>query len=194
MQCITRQFFFLASNLIFLLSFSTCTSIRTYEELAIGVLNECYEEDEERSALLLVCELPFWGNSTCLTIAVNAEDMNFIAHSGVQNLLNQIWMGKISEETSMLQVGQMHRTWASKETYHFFRATLTKIQRIKMNHIWTQISCITTLEMHIWKKTITGVSLKPKGIKLQWNCKRSFVKITEIACLPGSANAMDKSR
>ena len=29
--------------------------------------------------------------------------------------------------------------WASKETYHFFRVTLTKIQSINMNHIWTQI-------------------------------------------------------
>ena len=32
----------------------------------------------------------------------------------------------------------IHR--ASKETYHFFRATLAKIQSIKMNNIWTQIS------------------------------------------------------
>ena len=30
--------------------------------------------------------------------------------------------------------------WASKETYHFFRATLTKIHFIKINNIWTQIS------------------------------------------------------
>ena len=29
--------------------------------------------------------------------------------------------------------------WASKETYHFFRATLTKIHAIKIN-IWTEIS------------------------------------------------------
>ena len=29
---------------------------------------------------------------------------------------------------------------ASKETFHFFTATLTKIHRIKINHIWTQIS------------------------------------------------------
>ncbi|XP_072174396.1 transient receptor potential cation channel subfamily M member-like 2 [Diadema setosum] len=72
----------------------------TYEDLAIGVLNECYEEDEERSALILVSELPHWGNSTCLTIAVNAMNKNFIAHSGVQNLLTEIWMGKISDETS----------------------------------------------------------------------------------------------
>ena len=31
---------------------------------------------------------------------------------------------------------QIH--WASKETYHFFRVTLSKIQSINMNHIWTQ--------------------------------------------------------
>ena len=30
--------------------------------------------------------------------------------------------------------------WASKETYHFFRVTLTKIHSIKINHIWTQIN------------------------------------------------------
>ncbi|XP_030829332.1 transient receptor potential cation channel subfamily M member-like 2 isoform X2 [Strongylocentrotus purpuratus] len=72
----------------------------TYEELAIGVLNECYIEDEKRSALLLVFELPSWGNSTCLSLAVEAMDKNFIAHPGVQSLLTQIWMGKISDKTS----------------------------------------------------------------------------------------------
>ena len=30
--------------------------------------------------------------------------------------------------------------WASKETDHFFRVTLTKIHNIKINNIWTQIS------------------------------------------------------
>ena len=30
--------------------------------------------------------------------------------------------------------------WASKETYHFFRATLTKIHFIKISNIWAQIS------------------------------------------------------
>ena len=37
-----------------------------------------------------------------------------------------------------------HLHWASKETYHFFRATLTKIHSIKINHIWTQISFNTS--------------------------------------------------
>ena len=34
--------------------------------------------------------------------------------------------------------------WASKETYHFFRATLTEIHAIKINNIWTQISFNTS--------------------------------------------------
>ena len=34
--------------------------------------------------------------------------------------------------------------WASKETYHFFGATLTKLHSNKMNHIWTQISFNTS--------------------------------------------------
>ena len=38
--------------------------------------------------------------------------------------------------------------WASKETYHFFRVTLTKIHSIKINHIWTQISFNTISEKH----------------------------------------------
>ena len=44
-------------------------------------------------------------------------------------------------------------TWLSiRETYHFFIATLTinsKIQSIKINHIWTQISYIVFLIKHI---------------------------------------------
>ncbi|XP_030849301.1 transient receptor potential cation channel subfamily M member 2-like isoform X2 [Strongylocentrotus purpuratus] len=71
-----------------------------FGELAIGVLNECYIENEEYSTLLLVCERPNWGNSTCLRLAMEAVDKNFIVHSGVQSRLTQIWMGKISDKTS----------------------------------------------------------------------------------------------
>ena len=34
----------------------------------------------------------------------------------------------------------MNVRWASTETYHFFWATLIKIQSIKMYHNWAQIS------------------------------------------------------
>ena len=77
--------------------------------------------------------------------------------------------------------------WASKETYHFFKATLSKIHCIKMNHIWTQINCINSCYAHQKKKKKSFLGSKRR--KMQWNCKRSFfpLKITETARLPGLA-------
>ena len=46
----------------------------------------------------------------------------------------------------------LHLHWASKETYHFFRGTLTKIRRIKLNHIWAQISFNTPYQAHLKHK------------------------------------------
>ncbi len=78
--------------------------ISEYETLAIGVLNECFGEDENRTADILIRELPNWGRVTSLSLAVAAENKNFIAHSGVQNLLSQIWLGKLSVENNSIMV------------------------------------------------------------------------------------------
>ena len=65
--------------------------------------------------------------------------------------------------------------WASKQTYHFFRAMFTEIHWIKINHIWTQINFNTK---HIWKR-------KQRYAKMWWNCKMPFFKIKESAhCEP----------
>ncbi|XP_070536806.1 transient receptor potential cation channel subfamily M member-like 2 isoform X1 [Ptychodera flava] len=69
-----------------------------YEEIASGVLTECYKDNEERALMLLVRELPFWGKSTCLRLAISADDKNFVAHSAAQNLLSIIWYGKLERE------------------------------------------------------------------------------------------------
>ena len=56
--------------------------------------------------------------------------------------------------------------WTSKETYHFFRATLTKIYAIKIDNIWTQI----LLNKNIWK---TQNFLASKRRKMRLNHERS---------------------
>ncbi|XP_077993111.1 transient receptor potential cation channel subfamily M member-like 2 [Glandiceps talaboti] len=71
---------------------------KEYEEMACGVLTECYKDDEERAQLLLVRELPFWGNSTCLRLGISADDKNYIAHAAAQNLLSIIWYGKLDRQ------------------------------------------------------------------------------------------------
>ncbi|XP_078586018.1 transient receptor potential cation channel subfamily M member-like 2 [Branchiostoma floridae x Branchiostoma japonicum] len=76
-----------------------------FEDLALGVLNECWGEDELRTQLLLVRELYLWGELTCLRIAISGDHLNFIAHSACQALLNNIWMGKMALDTSIIRVG-----------------------------------------------------------------------------------------
>ena len=55
--------------------------------------------------------------------------------------------------------------WASKETYHFFRATLTKIHHIKINHIWTQISYNSPREAHLKNQRIAFVKKEKNPVK-----------------------------
>ncbi|CAJ1079221.1 transient receptor potential cation channel subfamily M member 2 isoform X1 [Xyrichtys novacula] len=67
-----------------------------YEKHAIGVLTECHNNDEERAQKLLVRASPYWGRTTCLRLALEADDKSFVAQSGVQALLTQIWCGELS--------------------------------------------------------------------------------------------------
>ncbi|XP_077071926.1 transient receptor potential cation channel subfamily M member 2 isoform X3 [Siphateles boraxobius] len=69
-----------------------------YEKQAIGVFSECHSWDAQRAQRLLIRVSPSWGRSTCLWLALEADNKNFVAHSGVQALLTQIWCGELSVE------------------------------------------------------------------------------------------------
>ena len=78
--------------------------------------------------------------------------------------------------------------WASKETYHFFRATLTKIHSIKINHIWTQISFTALILLN---KNIRNTQdiLASKRRKYGLITKGHFSKIAETAHRASSERA-----
>ena len=65
--------------------------------------------------------------------------------------------------------------WASKETYQFFRATLTKIHAIKIYNICTQISFNNTPKIRISKNTRFSRVNAVKSLKVY------FSKIAETA-------------
>ncbi|XP_072300499.1 transient receptor potential cation channel subfamily M member 2 [Eucyclogobius newberryi] len=69
---------------------------KQYEKHAMDVFSACYSCDEERAHKLLVRVSPFWGRTTCLRLALEANNQNFVAQSGVQALLTQIWCGELS--------------------------------------------------------------------------------------------------
>lgn len=68
------------------------------------MLNTAYEINSDDAKLLLMREVPEFGNSTCLQIAKLAYDINFLSHICVQELLVKIWYNKISPDKSFIWV------------------------------------------------------------------------------------------
>ena len=63
-----------------------------------------YDSDPKNAKLLLIREIPQFGNSTCLQIAKIDNDQKFLAHMCVQELLVKLWFNRLSPEESILKV------------------------------------------------------------------------------------------
>uniref|UniRef100_A0A8C9VQT0 Transient receptor potential cation channel, subfamily M, member 2 n=1 Tax=Scleropages formosus TaxID=113540 RepID=A0A8C9VQT0_SCLFO len=75
-----------------------------YEQQAVGVFSECYAWNDQRAQKLLTRISPFWGRTTCLRLALEADDKSFVAHTGVQSLLTQMWCGELAVSNSSWKV------------------------------------------------------------------------------------------
>ncbi|KAB0359104.1 hypothetical protein FD754_003260 [Muntiacus muntjak] len=75
-----------------------------YEQRAIGVFTECYRKDEERAQKLLVRVSEAWGRTTCLQLALEAKDMKFVSHGGIQAFLTKVWWGQLSVDNGLWRV------------------------------------------------------------------------------------------
>ena len=64
---------------------------------ALDLLEECYEEDEEKTTTLITTSLSTYLSSgtTCLELAVSQKHQEFVAHSCAQYLLTDVWTGKM---------------------------------------------------------------------------------------------------
>ncbi|KAK3605981.1 hypothetical protein CHS0354_019660 [Potamilus streckersoni] len=75
-----------------------------FMNLSIGVLKECYSTDEIKAQCLLIRELPQWGATTCILIAVKADNKRFISQTACQDLFNSIWMGDMTQENGTVRL------------------------------------------------------------------------------------------
>lgn len=66
---------------------------REFKRLALGVLDQCFQTNEELTQQLLTYHLENWGGQTCLSLAVSIEYEEFLAHASCQALLTDIWTG-----------------------------------------------------------------------------------------------------
>ena len=69
--------------------------------MAIKVLNECYATNEKQTEAMITRELTQFPGHTCLSLANCSGQEEFVAHSSVQQLLNNAWTGVLkSREVS----------------------------------------------------------------------------------------------
>ncbi|XP_022086912.1 transient receptor potential cation channel subfamily M member 3-like isoform X2 [Acanthaster planci] len=74
---------------------------RWYENLAVELLSQCFEEDASFTRLLLCAQLDNWSEQTCLSLAAAFNHSRFIAHPSIQFLLNDQWYGVFSKISSV---------------------------------------------------------------------------------------------
>ncbi|CAH1239415.1 TRPM2 [Branchiostoma lanceolatum] len=82
------------------LSLDLSNHANEFEELACGVIKECYEMDKKRTRDLLVRRQKNWGNMACMAIAYSSDHLKFMSQDACQSKLNQLWMGEMALDTS----------------------------------------------------------------------------------------------
>ena len=68
---------------------------RDFKGLAIKILNECYSTNEKQTEAMITRELTQFPGHTCLSLANCSGQEEFVAHSSVQQLLNDVWTGAL---------------------------------------------------------------------------------------------------
>ena len=75
-----------------------------YEDLAYGVLSECYKRDKKLAHQLLVRRLEQYGRTTLFALADANTLMKFMGHTCCQTKLNLIWKGRMALYTQTWKV------------------------------------------------------------------------------------------
>ncbi|VDN01629.1 unnamed protein product [Thelazia callipaeda] len=74
-----------------------------FKRESLNLLNHCYLQDDSQTLRLLTAELPNWSHYTCLSLAVVAHHLRFLAHPCCQILLADLWHGGLGIKRYILQ-------------------------------------------------------------------------------------------
>src|SRR6218665_477926 len=67
--------------------------IREFANLAHELLEHCFKTDDDLTQLLLTYELSNWSDQSCMSLATSANHRPFIASTGCQIVVTEMWMG-----------------------------------------------------------------------------------------------------
>lgn len=66
---------------------------KEFDELAVQLLEYCYQADDDLTKLLLTVSMDNWSRQICLQLAVIAGNLQFMAHPICQSIMADLWMG-----------------------------------------------------------------------------------------------------
>jgi hypothetical protein len=72
--------------------------------LAVNILQSCYEENQQDAHLLLLREIPEYGNLNALKVILSSCHINIVSCTCTQSLLVKIWYGRIFIDTPFIYV------------------------------------------------------------------------------------------
>ncbi|XP_060552910.1 transient receptor potential cation channel subfamily M member 2-like isoform X4 [Ruditapes philippinarum] len=75
-----------------------------YEDMAVGVISECYKRDKMMAHQLLVRRLEPYGKTTLFTLADTHTLMKFMGNTCCQTKLNLIWKGRMALYTQSWKI------------------------------------------------------------------------------------------
>jgi len=88
-------------NNAFLIDAAAWLYHRYYQDLATGVLSECYSSDQSKATMLVVHQMTNYGSVTPLQLAVRNNNQEFVAHPVCQTVLTTIWHGRLQIDDTL---------------------------------------------------------------------------------------------
>lgn len=77
---------------------------KEFQDLACGVLNQCYTDHPDETDRILTRKRPRWRNLTCLEIAYQMKAYSFMSQEACKIPINRVWYGKISADNNAIQM------------------------------------------------------------------------------------------
>ena len=77
---------------------------KSYDELAIGIVNHCFQYDKEKCEKMLEKKHDCWGKINCVDLAVGAQTKSFISQAACQSISKKTWRGKITYSNSRFKI------------------------------------------------------------------------------------------
>ncbi|XP_052253192.1 transient receptor potential cation channel subfamily M member 8-like [Dreissena polymorpha] len=69
-----------------------------WSTVAIDCLYECYQKSEEATYSYLTMTMPFWNEKSCLDLAFESNNMEFLAQQACRNIVGDIWNGRMKDK------------------------------------------------------------------------------------------------